>query len=445
MRTCSQAFLLILFCAVTAVHAEAQQINLPEQIIDGAQVTLEVTGLPPRMPVTIRAQRIEASGAQFASEANFVSDDAGVVDPAIAPSVSGDYRGLDGAGLFWSMRPLNGTGDRGASVTITASINGAAAATATAPLVDPATLIETADVPEFVGARLYRPQGKDRLPVVILLGGSEGGSSFGRRMGPQMGRLGYAALALPYYNPSWNNEKLPGLPMAFVDVPVDRLDAVYRWIKRQPNLDDRRIGIYGVSKGGEFAMIAAARYRWLRAVIGIVPSDVVWEGWGQPTTEGTLSSFSWHGRPLPFTPYFDIGPTIAALARGEPASLAFAHSQGRRNAPAQAAAARIPVERFAGAMLVAGGERDRTWPSGAMVQAIAERRADADRETIALVYPEAGHGLAGTGWEPMNYPGTETLAADAAASRAIWRRTKEFLEEVLGQPRDVVQPDRRVR
>ena len=215
-------------------------------------------------------------------------------------------------------------------------------------------------------------------------------------MGPQMAMLGHAALALPYYNPSWNNEELPGLPTAFVDVPVDRLEAVFHWIKGQPNLDHRRIGIYGVSKGGEFAMIAATRYRWLRAVIGIVPSDVVWEGWGQPASDGTLSSFSWRGRPLPFTPYFDIGPTIAALARGERASLAFAHAQGRRNAPNQAASARIPVERFAGVMLVAGGERDCIWPSEAMVQAIAERRADAGRETIALIYPEAGYGLART-------------------------------------------------
>ena len=437
MRSCCQAFLLILFCAVPAVTAEAQQINLPAQIVDGVRVTLQVIGLPARTPVTIRAQRIEASGAQFTSEASFVSNDAGIVDPAIASSVSGDYRGLDAAGLFWSMRPLTGKTDQRSRVTITASINGAAVATATAPLFDPATLVETIEVSEFVGARLYRPQGEGRLPVIIVLGGSEGGSSFGRRMGPQLAMLGYAALALPYYNPSWNNEELPGLPTAFVDVPVDRLDAVHRWIRGRPDLDQQRIGIYGVSKGGEFAMIAATRYRWLRAVVGIVPSDVVWEGWGQPALDGTLSSFSWRGRPLPFTPYFDIGPTIAALERGEPASLAFAHAQGRRNAPDRAGASRIPVERFAGTMLVAGGERDRTWPSGTMVQAIAERRAAARRKTIALVYPEAGHGLAMTGWEPMNYPGNQTLIADAAASQAIWQRTKELLEEAMAKPRGV--------
>ena len=434
MRSCCQAFLLLLSCAVPAVTANAQQINIPAQIIDGGRVKLEVNGLPARTPVTIRAQRIEASGAQFASEASFVSNDAGVVDPAIVPSVSGDYRGLDAAGLFWSMRPLTGKADQRSRVTITASIKGAAVATASAPLVDAATLVETIDVPEFVGARLYRPQGEGRLPVIIVVGGSEGGSSFGRRMGPQLAMLGYAALALPYYNPSWNKEELPGLPTAFVDVPVDRLGAVYRWIKGRRDLDHRGIGIYGVSKGGEFAMIAATRYRWLRAVIGIVPSDVVWEGWGEPAPDGTLSSFSWRGRPLPFTPYFDIGPTIAALERGEQASLAFAHAQGRRNAPGRAAAARIPVERFRGAMLVAGGERDRTWPSGAMVQTIVERRAAAGRETVALVYPEAGHGLARTGWEPMNYPGNDTLVADAAASQAIWLRTKEVLAKALAQP-----------
>jgi dienelactone hydrolase len=434
MRTAFRAILLFVSFAGSTVAGRAQQISLPERIVDGEPVAVSVTGLVAHTAVTIRAKRIEANGAQFESEASFTSNDTGQIDPSITASSSGSYRGIDAAGLFWSMRPLPGKGDQRASVTITASIHNVVLTSKTSPLIDPASLVETTEVADFAGAKLFRPRDAKRAPIIILLGGSEGGYSFGSRIGPKLAMLGYAALSLPYYNPPWNNETMQSLPTAFVDVPVDRLEGVYRWIKGRSDLDSRRIGIYGVSKGGEFAMIAATRFRWVHAVIGIVPSDVVWEGWGRSAADGTLSSFSWRGKALPFTPYFDIGPTIAALERGEPASLAGAHLQGRRNAPARVAAARIPVERFAGAMLIAGGDRDRTWPSGPMVQAIAERRADAGRETIALIYNEAGHGLAGTGWEPMNYPGNETVEADATARRKIWQRTKEFLIEAFKAP-----------
>ncbi|NJS13370.1 MAG: dienelactone hydrolase [Sphingopyxis sp.] len=242
---------------------------------------------------------------------------------------------------------------------------------------------------------------------------------------------GYAAIALPYHNPAWTNEVLPGLPAAFTDIPVDRLALVHRWIQSRSDLDASRIGISGVSKGGEFAMIAATRFSWLRAVIGIVPSDVVWEGWGTNAAEGTSSSFAWNGEALPFTPYSGMSETIAALSRGERRSLTIPHLDGRSQSPERTAAARIPVERYRGAMFVAGGDQDRTWPSGEMVRAIAERRAAAGRQTVAVSFRDAGHGLSGSGWEPMNYPGNETLVADAGARQIIWARMWEFLDASL--------------
>lgn len=206
---------------------------------------------------------------------------------------------------------------------------------------------------------------------------------------------------------------------------------VHRWIQRRDDLDASRIGISGVSKGGEFAIIAATRFSWVRAVIGIVPSDVVWEGWGTGAAEGTSSSFAWNGTALPFTPYRGMSEAIAALLRGERRSLAIPHLDGRSQSPDRAAAARIPVERYRGAMFIAGGDRDRTWPSGEMVRNIAERRAQAGRQTVSLTFRDAGHGLSGSGWEPMNYPANETLVADAAARQIIWVRIWEFLDTSL--------------
>ena len=98
---------------------------------------------------------------------------------------------------------------------------------------------------------------------------------------------------------------------------------------------------------------AAAEGRPLDAVAAIVPSDVVWEGFSYSSPAGTgKPSFSLRGKALPFVPY-------SAPGRGKDVKEA-----GRRASPERAAAATIPVERFAGALLVAGGEQDEGDASG---------------------------------------------------------------------------------
>jgi poly(3-hydroxybutyrate) depolymerase len=421
----------VLLLSALSVASHAQQIEMANEIIDGEPIPFSISEVPAATDVIVDAQRVDAAGTTFTSSATYRSSASGRIDPATIAATGGSYTGVDAAGLFWSMLRTDGISQAPGTITLTVRISDRILTSRSARLIDPASTVEVEEIADFAGARLYRRRGDDRVPVVILLGGSEGGSSYGRELGPQMALRGYAAIALPYYNPDWTNEGLPGLPTAFVDIPVDRLGAVHRWIQSRDDLDASRIGISGVSKGGEFAMIAATRFSWLRAVIGIVPSDVVWEGWGTRAADGTSSSFAWNGRALPFTPYSGMSETIAALSRGERRSLIIPHLDGRTKSPERAVAARIPVERFRGAMFIAGGDKDRTWPSGEMVRAIAERRAARGRQTVALSFRGAGHGLSGSGWEPMNLPGNDTLVADAAARRIIWAGMWDFLDATL--------------
>ncbi|MBC7505038.1 MAG: hypothetical protein H7267_04865 [Sandarakinorhabdus sp.] len=218
------------------------------------------------------------------------------------------------------------------------------------------------------------------MPVVIVFGGSEGGSFVARTYAPMLAAQGFAALGLPYYSPGYDpKDRLPGLPTSFTDIPGDRLAEVKKWIDAQPDLDGRRIAIWGVSKGGEFAMLAASRLPWLTAVVSVVPSDVVWEGWGGqgPAT----ASFSWDGKALPFVPYLGVDLELARVARGERMEMRRPNIAGRAANPERVRAATIPVENFAGEMLVIGGDDDRVWPSAGMARAIAERRDEAGRTT----------------------------------------------------------------
>lgn len=296
----------------------------------------------------------------------------------------------------------------------------------------PAAAVTITIATSFPGAVWAVPAARGRYPVLIVLGGSEGGSSTARDMAPRFAALGYATLGLPYYNPGWDpKDATPGLPSAFVDIPVDRLSQVRRWIAAQPQADARRIGIWGASKGAEFALIAATRYPWIKAVAAIVPTDVVWEGWG---TDGPpRASFAWDGKGLPFQPYSGMTAELAKTAKGEMMDLRKVHDAGRRNFPDRLAAARIPVEHYRGALLVAGGDLDRIWPSSEMTRNIAAARARAGLRTVSLTFPDAGHAIAGApGKTNPNWTALGGTAEGVKAARAkTWAATLALFEQAL--------------
>src|SRR5690606_13028522 len=95
------------------------------------------------------------------------------------------------------------------------------------------------------------------------------------------------------------------LPGSFIDIRVDQLADLRAVLAKDGAVDTDRFALFAGSQGSEFALIAASRYPWIDAVVAYAPSDLVWEGWGLEMleAEGTRSSFSFGGKPLPFMPY----------------------------------------------------------------------------------------------------------------------------------------------
>jgi hypothetical protein len=89
-------------------------------------------------------------------------------------------------------------------------------------------------------------------------------------------------------------------------------------------------------------------------------------------------------------------------------------------------------------LLVVGGQDDQIWASGMMAQNIAERRAAAGLETVALIFPDAGHALSGTGWMPTTQYNADptkvggTPEANAHAQAIAFPQTIAFLKRTLG-------------
>lgn len=278
------------------------------------------------------------------------------------------------------------------------------------------------------GAFFMKPEGDGPFPAIIYLGGSEGGDRSARRSAPLFLAEGYAVLGLPYYSPAWGDQpqQFPDLPRAFAEIPVDSAETAKNWLAARDDIRGEDIGIYGVSKGAEFALLAGSKIEGFAAIAAIVPSDVVWEGWG--TGDGSRpSSFSWRGKALPFVPYEGMNEEFANPTgpNGRP-RLRLPHDKGRNANPALAVAARIDVTRIDEPVLVAGGDADLVWNSGEMAQNIAEIRAAAGLRTVSLVFTDAGHALSGNG-----APSERRAEADTEAQKVIWPATLNFFAALL--------------
>jgi hypothetical protein len=449
-----------LLLAATPVLCAQQWVVRPgTTVLKGEPLQIRFIDLPPGAQVQVQALRAvredDGSTRQYAASASFTADASGVVDLATQAPVKGSYSGADGRGLLWAMAPVPDLaalpadtstqaitlvghvvppeGTKRALVPITLSIEMLAAL----PQVQ-----QRAAAP-FEGAVFAHLPGAAKRPALIVLGGSEGGSAV-TKSAAQWASRGFAVLALPYYSPpQWGPAgaqppELPSLPAAFADIPVERLEQARAWLAQQPQVDATRIGVMGTSKGAEFALLAGVKMPWIKAIVAVVPSDVVWEGWGTGVQPGQRSSFAWQGQPFDFVPYLDFGKEMAGFANGQKVRIRVPHDTGRAANPPRAIAARIPVERISAALMVIGGIDDQLWASGEMARNIVNARRVAGLRTLGLIYDEGGHFLGGTGDQPTTqynvglWQAGGTPAGNARAQTDAFAKTVQFLRDSLG-------------
>lgn len=444
-------FVTVFSVAVSPI-ATAQTFNIQpaNPVLAGEPLTISLSGLPANTDVKITAERVVVAFGQgdkralYRADAIYTTESDGRLDLAKAAPKSGTYKGADIRGLFWSMVPTEAeiAADRKVmQVRLSVSNGDKELANATIEFINALSAVKVEKVEKFPGAVFASLPGIEKRPVIIVLGGSEGGSSTAREESPRLASRGFAVLGLPYYSPPvWPSpaREIAELPEAFADIPVDRLNAVYAWLKTRDDVDSSRIAIYGGSKGAEFALIAASNFSWITSVVASVPSDVVWEGWGPGIEPGQRSSFSLNGKPLAFVPYKEFNEEFMGFQNGTDVRIRRPQDKGRAANPAAAVKARIPVEKFKGSLMVIGGQDDQVWASGMMAQIIAEKRAASGLETVALIYTDAGHYLSGNGWGqttqynvgPMKSGGTPE--GNARAQADAYPKMIAFLKRTLG-------------
>jgi dienelactone hydrolase len=208
----------------------------------------------------------------------------------------------------------------------------------------------------------YRPTDVHRrMPAVVSFGGSNGGLMGMPRFARAFASEGYPALALAYF-------KEPGLPKALDQIPLEYFARAVKWVAEQPGVDPDKVVAFGISRGGEGALLVASTFpRLVHGVIAFVPSHEVNMGWSYRGGQVTPFQF-------------------------------------------------IRVERIRGPILTASGGRDQVWSSSAATEQIEQRLTDHHFRYPheRLNFPKAGHFLRGTA--PVIWPRILRLMRRLAAA-----------------------------
>jgi dienelactone hydrolase len=271
---------------------------------------------------------------------------------------------------------------------------------------------------------------------MLLLGGSEGGDSLGRSAA-DFADNGYVAASIAYFG-------APGLPQSLQEVPVETIGTALAAIEKRDDVDPKRIAIFGISAGGELALLAASTYKDIHAVIADVPSPFAWEGIPRGVSADDESMWTLGGKPVPYVPFTPAMRQVfeTAFSTHVPLDLRPAYDDAMKNTTAVNAAF-FHLENINGPVLFLSAGDDRIWNSIeqsrlglAYLQRMHHPFADQVEE-----YPSAGHVfLFATPERPLvssPFIGGLTLSlggtpdANVTAAADAWERIATFLATAL--------------
>ena len=337
----------------------APQMNLIQPTGDriDQEIVLRIEVLSPNEIIELDAQAFDQKGEAWVSHAAFQADAKGTVDLSTdAPLPNSSYDTIDSMGLFWSMHPLAGDPsssfkckDDQFTVAFTLLRNGHPQESKTLTRFLKKPEVERKEIRENgIAGVLFAPPSKTPLPVIITLSGSNGG--FSENRAKLLASHGFAVLALGYFGAE-------GLPPKLQDIPLEYFEQAFSWLKTQPQIDSSRIGLYGISRGGELALLLGSTFpNSIQAITAVVPSSVVYGG----LSETPVNAWTYRGKPvLPSAPVpqIDLGDGKGKTAEN-PANTRQNFIEGMKQSEAFAAAA-IPVEKIHCPVLIVSGGDDQ--------------------------------------------------------------------------------------
>ena len=226
-----------------------------------------------------------------------------------------------------------------------------ATVTPAAPITPPPETAEFREESVPLPGALYVPEGEGPFPAVVVLHGSEGGFRYTGAVARRLAGGGLVALALCYFG-------CPETPETLENVNVEVVMGAVAYLQSRPDTIAAKVGLLGLSRGAELALISGVLYPAVGPVVSIM---------GSPWVSGSLPAggTAWlhQGEPLPFVA--------------------------------------IPVEQIDGPILLLHGERDSIWPVSHSYL-LAERLETRGHEFELVIYPRSAHDLGLNPFDVLN-------------------------------------------
>lgn len=422
--------------------------SVPDSVLVDQSFNICLSGLPQGQHVTIRAKTKDGERKIFESYATFISDTEGKVDTNIQKPINGTYDGIDSMGLFWSMKFEDKrkkaffikTKSTPLVIQLTAEIDGIKVAETEIERLFVASNIAKIQVEErdLIGV-LYYPKDSSPIAGVIVLSGSDGGSR--EDAAALLAAHGFAALSLPYFG-------VEDLPKDLMNIPLEYFGRAIHWLQGQSFISNNRIGVIGLSRGGELALLLGTKYHEIAAVIAASPSAYHYAGLRNFMSQ-PYPSWTYKNEPLPYLKSkFDIGGIFrfykSIITRQPINNLAGFYKTLKDHM--QTDAASIPVENIKGPVMLISGGDDQLWPSSLFAETVMKRLAYYNHpyQNIHLYYKEAGHFLCFpytlpnmppnimmSPWGGMTIPFGGSAKANTNSSLDSWPKILGFLKQNL--------------
>lgn len=245
----------------------------------------------------------------------------------------------------------------------------------------------------FSGSAVYTTNNKNKKTAVLKLHGSEGGSEYyGNIEASTLATQGFTVMTYCYFD---CNRGINEQRQTLKNVELAKIFEAIKWL-RNLTISNGKVIVYGVSRGGELALVLGSLADQMDVkidgVIAHTPSDVYnlpfnwnWKnplcwicslGASQCSYEPPYTGFVWN----PMCGDNDInlfyGINSAWMLNGQPIL----------------ANTRIEIEKYNGPLLITVGEKDEVWPVD-QTRRIEQTLIKSGRPADVHYFPNAGHGF----------------------------------------------------
>lgn len=357
-------------------------------------VAVKVKGLTPSSMVRLRASTTQTNGIYAESNTYFIADEKGEISTETSAAVSGGYTGVELMGIFWSMEAkyLDKDGIKPHYMPETVMIDAytdderIASAELTRRNIDGGVTV-TPVKGEGLFAEYYAPGGKIQRNNIIAFGGSDGTIYSGRRLARYLSSQGFGVLAMAYFLEE-------GMPDRLVSIPIESVGRAIEWLRSNCSADGK-IGITGISRGGEFSLLTASYYKEITCVAALTPATLMWES---EDISGCYPSWSVKGVDLPFIEC-DYTPKLRRIMNKNEefyecnTTYIKCLDDAEQNRKAFLEECTIKVENINGNIMMVSGRNDDVWPAYRMCCKAMDRLRDKGfaHRYEHITYDNVGH------------------------------------------------------